>query len=182
MNHQPFEEYLLSKEPLNQEQEADLRQHLQQCPACANLSCAWQEVELELKQTAQAAPARGFGERWQARLAEKRAQQQRRVAWWVIGVNLGVAVGIFLALNWDRLANLSISRLLFTTLYSITLLSARIDSAGALVRILFEEVNPLIPLAIISLVASVISMLCLVWIASLFKIYIPQGARNEVRH
>jgi uncharacterized membrane protein YhaH (DUF805 family) len=181
MNHQPFEDWLLSKEPLAQEQEADLRQHLQDCPSCANLATAWQAVEHEIKQTAQAAPAPGFSERWQARLVEKRTQKQRRLAWWVIGLNLSAALGIFLALNYNRLASLSFSKLLVSALYSLTLLFARIDSAEVLVKMLFEEVNPLIPLAVISLTGSILSLLCLVWIASLLKIYIPQGARNEAR-
>jgi len=181
MNHQPFEDWLLSKEPLAQEQEAGLRQHLEECPSCANLAAAWQAVEHEIKQTAQATPAPGFSERWQARLVETRAQKQRRLAWWVIGLNFSAALGIFLALNWNRLASLSFSKLLVNALYSLTLLFARIDSAEVLVRMLFEEVNPLIPLAVISLTGTILSLLCLVWIASMLKIYIPQGARNETR-
>jgi hypothetical protein len=187
MNHQPFEEWLLSKEPLAQGQEADLRQHLQECPSCANLTTAWQAVAYEIKQTAQAAPAPGFSQRWQARLAEKHAQKQRRLAWWVMGLNLSTALGIFLALNWNHLANLSFSNLLVNGLYSLTLLFARIDSAEILVRMLFEEVNPLIPLAFISLTGSILSLLCLVWIASLIKIYnflgeYPKAVNPKANH
>ena len=177
MNHQPFEDWLLSKEALTQEQEAELHQHLQDCLACTNLATAWQAVEHEIKQAPQAAPAPRFNERWQARLAEKRTQKQRRLAWW-----MSAALGILLALNWNRLAGLSFANLLVNALYSFTLLSARIESAETLARILFAEVNPLIPLGVISFTGCVLTLLCLIWIASMLKIFIPQGVRNEARH
>ena len=181
MNHQPFEEWLLSKEALTQEQEAALHQHLQDCLACTHLAAAWQTVEHEIKQAPLAAPAPGFNQRWQARMAEKRARMQRRLAWWMIGINLSAALGIFLALNWNRLASLSFTNLLVTALFSFTLLSARIESTEALVKILFTEVNPLIPLGMVSFIGCIVTLLCLIWIASMFKIFIPQGARNEAR-
>jgi hypothetical protein len=179
MNHQPFEDWLLSKEPITPEQETELRQHLHDCPDCTNLAFTWQAVAQELERAPQAAPAPGFGNRWQARLAEKRAQKQRRFTWWVIGLNLSAALGIFLALNLHRLSSLSFSQLLVSALYTFTLILARIDSAEVLFKLFFSEVNPLIPLGIISVIGTSLSVLSLIWIFSMWKIFIPQGARNE---
>ena len=179
MNHQPFEDWLLSDESLDQEQETSLRQHLTDCPKCTTLSQVWQSVEQELARTPQISPAPGFTERWQARLAEKRAQKQRRLVWWAIGFSSSAALGIFLALNWNRLASFSFSKLLALALYSITLLFARIGSAQVLFRLFFEDVNPIFPVAFIAVIATGLSILSLVWIVTMWKIYIPQGARNE---
>jgi len=182
MNHQPFEDWLLSDEPIDQEQEANLRQHLNDCPQCTTLSQALQSVEQEMARTPQVSPASGFTERWQARLAAKLAQQQRRLVWCAIGFSLSAALGIFLALNWNRLASLSFSKLLALALYSITLTFARIGSAQVLFKLLLEDVNPVIPIAFVALFATSLSVLCLVWIVTMWKIYIPQGVRHETYH
>ncbi len=182
MNHQPFEDWLLSKETLDPEQKAGLNQHLQSCSNCANLAAAWQAVEQEIAHTPQAAPAPGFTTRWQARLAEKRAQRQRRIAWWVIALSLLGALGFFLLPNWQRITSLSLSQLLVSGLYSLTLLFARIDSAEVLFRLFLREVNPVIPIAVVSSFATILSVLSLIWIASLVKIYNPLGVQHEARH
>ena len=179
MNHQPFEDWLLSDQSLDVEQETSLRQHLTDCPKCTTLSQALQSVEQEMARAPQLSPAPGFAGRWQARLAEKRAQKQRRLVWWAIGINLSAALGIFLALNWNRLASISVAKVLALALYTITLLFARIGSAQVLLRLLFEDVNPIIPIAIIAMAATGLSVLSLIWIVMMWKIYIPQGARNE---
>jgi hypothetical protein len=182
MNHQPFEDWLLSDEALDPEQETNLRQHLSGCPKCTDLSQALQSVEQEMVRAPQLSPAPGFTERWQARLVEKRAQKQRSIVWWAIGVNLSAALGIFLALNWNRLASFSFSKLLALALYSITLLFARIGSAQVLFRLFFEDVNPIFPVIFIAVIATGLSILSLVWIVTMWKIYIPQGARNEAHN
>jgi anti-sigma factor RsiW len=179
MNHQPFEDWLLSDEALDPEQETNLRQHLTGCPKCTTLSQALQSVEQEMKRAPQVSPTPGFTGRWQARLAEKRAQKQRRLVWWAIGFNLSAALGIFLALYWNRLASFSFSKMLALALYSITLLFARIGSAQVLLKLFFEEVNPIFPIAFIAVVATGLSVLSLIWIVTMWKIYIPQGVRNE---
>ena len=182
MNHQPFEDWLLSDEPLDQEQETSLRQHLTDCLKCTTLSQVWQSVEQELARTPQISPAPGFTERWQARLAEKRAQMQRRLVWWAIGFSSSAALGIFLALNWNRLASFSFSKLLALALYSFTMLFARIDSAQVLFKLFFEDVNPIFPVAFVAVIATGLSILSLIWIVTMWKIYIPQGARHEAHN
>jgi hypothetical protein len=182
MNHQPFEDWLFSNEPIGSQQEASLRQHLENCPSCASMAQAWRSVETEIVRTPQAAPTPGFGKRWQARLAQKRSAQQRSLAWWVIGFNLSAALGIFLALNWNRLTSLSLSKLLVSALYTVTLLFARIDSAEVLFKLLLEEVNPIILISVTALVGTSLCALSLAWIFSMWKIYLPQGVRNEARH
>jgi anti-sigma factor RsiW len=182
MNHQPFENWLLSHEQLDPQQETELDQHVKSCAGCANLAQAWQNVEAELKRAPQAAPAPGFSHRWQAVLAQKRSKRQRRMIGWIIALNLAAALAIFTALNWEQLANLSFPGLLVSALYTLTLVFARIDSAQLLIRLLLETANPVILIMAATIVGTGICALSLTWMFSIYKIFLPQGVRNEARY
>jgi hypothetical protein len=80
MNHQLFENWLLSEEPYLPEQAAQLREHLRTCTACSRLQTSWRGVELMFREAPRVAPATGFSARWQERLAEQRRLLQRRQA------------------------------------------------------------------------------------------------------
>ena len=73
MNHRPFEDWLLNEQPLNNEEKRELQLHLQECGHCAALA----EVNLELRSVKMAAPAPGFAQRFQKRLARQRVIEAR---------------------------------------------------------------------------------------------------------
>jgi predicted anti-sigma-YlaC factor YlaD len=109
MNHQPFEEWLLSGEHLSGTQTRDLYNHLANCPDCSALM----EVNTALRAVQPASPAAGFGVRFQARLESQRASQRRRAGWGIFflalasaGVMLILAVR-FLPMLPDSLLNLA---------------------------------------------------------------------------
>ncbi len=84
MEHQPFESWLLDDLPLTSEQRRNLRQHTLACAECAAL----ERANFRLRASSMAVPARGFSQRFSARLAGQRRVEQRRA---VIGA-------VFLAL------------------------------------------------------------------------------------
>ncbi len=91
MNHQPFENWLLSEEPLAPEQAQALRAHLSTCLVCQRLEQSWSEVQQLFAQTPPAAPPPGFTARWQARQAEESRQRQQRQAWRLLALTGGIA-------------------------------------------------------------------------------------------
>jgi len=116
MDHQPFENWLLNDERLTPEQDRELRVHLRTCPTCNTLARA----NFSLRSSAVIAPAPGFAQRFQVRLAAQRKVERRRT---IIGLFLLASVGIgglfwllfpylpYLALPPERLASLWITNM-----------------------------------------------------------------------
>lgn len=93
MNHRPFEDWLLSDEPLSAAQTRDLYSHLASCPECSALM----EVNVALRTAQQAQPAPGFSTRFESRLGLQRARQRRRALWGAFFLGLASA-GVMLLL------------------------------------------------------------------------------------
>jgi Na+/serine symporter len=77
-NHQPFEDWVYSREAISPQEELALQEHLQGCQNCQSLVDALYEVEFSIKSEPVLSPATGFTARWQTHLAEQRARQQKR--------------------------------------------------------------------------------------------------------
>lgn len=77
-NHQPFEDWIFSRDTISREEQLALQEHIHQCATCQRLSGTMQEIEIGLKAAPMISPAEGFSTRWQARLAENRAWRQKR--------------------------------------------------------------------------------------------------------
>jgi predicted anti-sigma-YlaC factor YlaD len=99
MSHQPFDNWLLSEEPLSVDDERTLREHLADCEHCRELEDAWLEVASLFAEVPEVDPAPGFVNRWQATLetdqAALRAVRHRWQSWIVLVL---IANGAVLAL------------------------------------------------------------------------------------
>jgi predicted anti-sigma-YlaC factor YlaD len=81
MNHRPFEDWLLSDEKLAPEQSRDLQDHLRACDRCRQLEAGLGSIAHLFHTAPAAAPAPGFTQRWQTRLAAQNLARQRRQTW-----------------------------------------------------------------------------------------------------
>ncbi len=99
MSHQPFESWILDSVELSLENRRTLQAHMETCKQCQRLERRWQAVSQELRARPMAAPAAGFTSRWQASLAERRLQAQRKQALRIFGYLLGGALLILLILT-----------------------------------------------------------------------------------
>lgn len=95
MSHQPFENWLFTKETLTSEQSHALREHLDSCDTCRQVESAWREVHQQFNRAPAVAPAPGFSLRWQERLVDRRHAYQRRRAWMMFAVTLSSALIMF---------------------------------------------------------------------------------------
>jgi hypothetical protein len=92
MNHQPFRDWLLSEEDLSAEQTQSLQEHLVSCESCTQIKSSAKELDILFHNTPQVGPTAGFTHRWQSRLIENRAFQQRRQGWITIGGTAFIAI------------------------------------------------------------------------------------------
>lgn len=186
MNHQPFEEWMLSNEPLDPEQDAALSEHLVSCPDCPPLARAWQAVRLEISAEPPEAPAPGFSMRWQARLKEKRAEQQRRTVLLTVGLN---ALALFIAgAVWivPQIGHVSLTGILVTVLGQFTLFAVRFSQALGALNLLFRDLSDgypfdlmaILPVAILAIGATTLALLSSVWVFTMWKIIVPKGAKQ----
>lgn len=173
MNHQPFEDWLLTGQPLTGEQKAQLQAHLRACPTCAAL----QDVNLALGAARPVAPAEGFRARFQVRLAAHKAAQRRRMATGLLCLALG-ATAILLWLAWPLLQAFGESPLNFLARIFSSLVHVWIsfqvyrDTLATFLRVL----DGFIPMYVRVLVTVMAVSGSLMWIVSLTKATrIPQG-------
>lgn len=82
MNHQPFENWLLSEDALDPEDALALEAHLTACDHCRELQHAWSGVTGLFREVPDVAPAPGFVNRFQEHLAvEKQVETSARHRW-----------------------------------------------------------------------------------------------------
>ncbi len=95
MNHRPFEDWLLSNEPLPAPQKRELQDHLRTCAHCAALA----EVNLALELARMESPSEGFAARFQVRLAAQKKALRARNFWGFFVLTLSI-LGIAAWLAW----------------------------------------------------------------------------------
>ena len=100
MNHQHFEELLLSEDALNQEENNELNEHLASCKQCMDFRDALNGVDILLNSAPSGSPEPGFVMRWQARLAvEEETETLMKHRWQsLIGLVLGANSAVILLL------------------------------------------------------------------------------------
>ena len=175
MNHQPYEEWLLSDEPLDEAQSQALQAHLDECQECVPLAQAWKSVRFELAQTPTVAPVPGFTQRWQVRQAQRRFERQHRLAWLGTGLNLLAGIAIFIGLNADKLAGFSLHTMFISLFYAIASVMARTGQIQRLMVYALQSVPPTVTVSLWILVATCFSFLAMLWIFTMWKILARKG-------
>ena len=177
MDHKPFEEWIMGDEILNPEQERALQEHLQSCESCAPLAQAWQELRLKIEPAPQITPPPGFTQRWQTSLQTKRAAQQRRRAWKILGLCLGIILVSLGLLYIPEILQLSPGALLANLLTNTTLFIVNANHTREVIEVFFGGISPLLPATILILAASSLTWLSIIWIFTMWKIIVPKGEK-----
>lgn len=164
MNHQLFENWLLSDESLSAEQAGALREHLRTCESCRRLQSSWNGVSLLFRETAQVAPAAGFASRWQARLEEQRRIAQRRQTLAVLSIFGGGALLLLLVLGLYAVELLrSPGQLMMIWVYRLLLYVSYADAARDFFTSFGSSVLGFIPAQAWLFVFGAISMISVLW-------------------
>jgi hypothetical protein len=175
MNHQPFENWILSEDPLPEDDARALQDHLLACEQCSELDNAWDGVASLFNDIPAAEPAPGFVNRWQATLeADKAAVKAMRQRWqsWILLVLIAngaavalISMGVQLFRTYDSVADWILS-----WVYKVA--TAMVLASGfrnAFVT-LFRTVPQLIPTGWWVAIAALLSLSTIVWIVSMSKL------------
>jgi hypothetical protein len=172
MNHQPFENWLLSEDTLSPENTSSLRDHLESCDHCRELETAWTGVVGLFQDVPDLEPAPGFVNRWQARLeVERQVELSVRHRWQsiimliLIGnviVALVVLFGTQFLTTFDKPLELVLSGI-----YRIASIVTFFNAAQNVVITLFKTITSVVPVGIWALMGLGLVGSGAIWIISL---------------
>jgi hypothetical protein len=173
MNHQPFEEWLLSEKLISPKQKLDLDVHLRTCSYCSALA----ETGKALRSVKKVSPAAGFSTRFQARLAVQRAAELRRRRWGTVLFTFGGLVmlmwiaGPYLVSFLEAPATW-IAALIEWAVFIITTVVAVGQAGSVLLRMLPGFLSPFAFMVVVSALAGI----CLLWSVSIWRfVRVPRG-------
>jgi hypothetical protein len=173
MDHRPFEDWLLEDQTLTNDQKRQLNTHLRTCSSCTALA----GVNLALKSARLAAPAEGFTDRFQVRLAARKQALRRRNIWGFMLLTLSV-LSLLVWVAWPVLKELVQSpvNLLASWMAALVSLVASLQAILRAGMVLFKVVPGFVPIYIWAVILFAAGGWSMVWVASLIKLTkIPQG-------
>ena len=174
MDHRPFENWLLDNKSLTANEQQQLNSHLRECPSCVALA----EVDLALKSVKMAAPAAGFTDRFQARLAARKQALRRRNAWGFVLLTLCV-LSFLVWIFWPVLAAgvHSPSNLLASCLALLSLLWTALQAMFHAGLVFFKVIPDFVPIFVFPVLLVIAGGWGLLWVFSLMKFAkMQQGA------
>ncbi len=175
MNHQPFETWIFTDDPITTEEQARLSEHLKSCEDCRRLSMAMNEIKHSFINAPVPAPAPGFSRRWETRLKSHRQALQQRQMWIFTLAMFGVAALISLTivlLEWGQI-NWFYEISQFVANFSQ--LAARINQTWVVFRSINKTLPIFIPIMIVFGVGSLSASIALIvtWFNSMVRLYQP---------
>jgi hypothetical protein len=175
MNHQPFENWLLSEEPLPEDGERALREHLAACNQCSEIEDAWLDVANLFAEIPEIEPAPGFVNRWQANLeTDRAATKAMRQRWqsWIVLVLIANGAALALILTGVQLFRTytSLSDFVLSWVYRAATAIVLANGFQNAFITLFRTIPGLIPTAWWIGIAITLSVSTLLWIVSMAKL------------
>ena len=175
MNHQPYEDWLFSDEPLLPEQSRDLQAHLRMCGSCQQFSEAWSDVQNLFNVAPLVQPKAGFSTRWLTRLEEEERKTKQRQSWMMLILTGGVALFILLLMGINVFASIDQPiQILFLGTSKLTEMLSALKAINEILSASVELVSILIPPMWWIVFAVVISLLSLLWLYSLKQLMQPR--------
>ena len=175
MNHQPFEEWLLTEKLIGPKQKLELDAHLRICSYCSALA----ETGKALRIVKKVSPAAGFSARFQERLAVQKAAERRRRRWGTILFTFGGLV-MLAWLVWPYLTSFVaapatwIAAVIQWGIFLITTVQAVAQAGSVLLRMLPGFLSPFAFMVLLSAFAGI----GLLWSVSIWRFArggVPRG-------
>jgi hypothetical protein len=174
MNHQPFENWLLTDEPLSVEQSQALNEHLRVCETCNRMDTSWNEVQDLFQSVHRLAPAPGFTARWQERRAAQLSRHHQRQSWiFLIGMGT-IAAALLAALGLSALSLvIQPEQLLIYSVYRLSTLLINVVTVGDFLSTTVRSLGSSVPFVVWIGLSGLASMLSVIWFV-LFRQLITQ--------
>jgi len=184
MNHQPFENWLLSEDPLPPENKRELDAHLQTCDQCRDLQEACFGVATLFQDVLELEPAPGFVERWSDRLAiEKRLDQSVRHRWQSIIMLIlivNVIGGLVFLLGSQFLTTFDTPMaLLLSGIYRLTSMVTIVNTVQNIFITLFRTIISVVPAGLWAILGVGLIGSGAIWFISITSLYeLPRRSKS----
>jgi len=174
MNHQPFENWLLSDEPLSAEQSQALTEHLRMCETCSRIDTSWNDVHDLFQSTPRLAPLPGFTARWQERRAVQLSNRRQRQSWFFFIVTGSIAAALSMVLGLSVLSLVDQpEQLLIYSVYRLTTLMINLVTLGDLLSTTLRSLAGSVPFVVWIGLSGLASLLSVLWFV-LFRQLVTQ--------
>lgn len=170
MEHQPFENWILSGDPLTPSQSSELEDHLILCSHCASIREGISGVEVLFRSSTFESPSPGFTNRFKYMAAQREEEARRLQSYFFLGWTLVITVIVSLG----YLATLLLTRspaAVATDLMNSTIFAAfQLENLVQLVMAWLQVIPLPIILAIAAGSASLVILLTGGWVLSVWKV------------
>jgi predicted anti-sigma-YlaC factor YlaD len=172
MNHQPFENWLLSDEPLSQDNADELDTHLEHCENCRELKNSWSDVVDLFQDVPDVEPLPGFAVRWQERLSfEHQIEKIVRHRWQSIIVLIligNVIAGLVFLLSTQLFSTFETPlSLLLTGVYRLASFVTFFNAIQNIFFTLLRTATSVVPVGLWVVIGVGLVGSCAIWIISL---------------
>lgn len=183
MNHEPYDEWLLSGEELTADQQQRLAEHLETCPDCTRIFAVWGAVDQAMRSAPQVEPEPGFSSRWKQRLADRQEAHQHRLIWIFLSVCLGGALLMMIGLALPGINGLpSPVELLSGLIFALAEGILTLQDAAAWILALLQGVPVVFPVLIWIATSTALLLWSLVWMIGIWRLPHLQRSQNETNH
>jgi hypothetical protein len=170
MEHQPFENWILSGDLLTSSQSTELANHLIICQHCQSIQEGIMGVEDLLKSATFESPSPGFSNRFRYMAARRQEEAKRLQSYFFLGgilaVTVLVSIGYFVVLMLTQSPTEVISNLMTSAIS----LAFRIDELLVLLQTWARFIPWPLTLAIAAIASSLVVLLTSGWLISVWKI------------
>jgi predicted anti-sigma-YlaC factor YlaD len=175
MNHQFFENLLLSDTELTQVESDMLKEHLRDCEACRQFSNALEDVDNMFHNTGMISPAIGFTQRWQVTLAQDNKKRQKRQTWLIIGLGVFTIFSILLLLGLTILpVFISPITILWAELFNLVSWFSAIEWIVDILLTLFRAAYTVVPSSLWIAMSFAFMGLCAIWVVAFKQVTAPR--------
>lgn len=175
MNHQFFENLLLSDSELTQVESTLLKEHLQECEACRQFSIALEDVDNMFRNTACVSPAIGFTHRWQETLVQDNKKRQKRQIWLILSLGVLSIAALFLLLGLSVLpVFLSPITILWAEVFNLVSWFSAIEWIVGILLMIFKAAYTVVPPSLWIALSFAFMGLCAIWVVAFKQVTAPR--------
>jgi anti-sigma factor RsiW len=173
MSHPPFETWILTDEPLDDEQRQMLEAHLQECESCRIMAESLMQMEKTFAQHPSPLPKPGFTTRWQTRLAITRQVRQQRRMWLLTSGLLGLTGLVVLVMFFLNINNVNWVYEISRAFAGFSVFASKVNHFFITINSLIRAFPIVLPVFIIFSVGilSLCAALIVTWFSSLIRLY-----------
>jgi len=180
MKHEPFTTWLISEDPLEPEEDQELRVHLKNCEDCRQLQAASLRVDDLFQRTSPVRPFPGFVNRFQKRLEVELLEEKyirhrwQSLIFFILTVNVIAFVLLVLGVSFYTTYS-SPAEFILAYINQLTSLISFLNTAQNIALIMINSLISLVPPSVWMLIMSIIGL------SSLFLIIATQHFSGQPR-